>query len=419
MRNRSFLLLIVVILLWACADSNHSTNGKSSIYPDRIMLNMPGDPATVRAVTWRTSLKNRSSVAQYAVATGFVPDTSEIVTVSGQVVNRHVGVKPYKNHQVIFEDLKPSTRYIYRVGDGKTWSEWIQFKTSSSKNDPFSFLYIGDIQNSIRTDCSWVIRQAYSHFPESDFFLFTGDLVDKTVDSEWQEFYDTGKWIFSSKPSLATPGNHEFLDLGIVKDFTDHWDQFFLFPQNGPDDFKNRIYYIDYQDVRFISIDGYALVNLSKYEEVILDWLIKILQDNPNRWTVVMNHYPVYSCTIGRDNPAMREKLAPILEKYSVDLVLQGHDHTYCRGRNQAEAEDSANSPMYIISVAGPKANTINPITWSDKGGSKLQLYQHIIFSGDSLLYTSWTANEKLFDAFTMVKSKETGLKTVLEAFQD
>lgn len=419
MKSTSFLLPIVVILLWACTDSNLSINGNLSVYPDRIMLNIPGDPATVRAVNWRTSMKSRGSIGQYAVATSFVPDTSEILTVRGQVVNRHVGVKPYKNHKVIFDRLKPSTRYVYRVGDGKNWSEWIQFKTSSSKNDPFSFLYIGDIQNSIRTDCSWVIRQAYSHFPDSDFFLFTGDLVNTTDDREWQEFYDTGKWIFSSKPSLATPGNHEFLDMGIIKAFSDHWDQFFSFPQNGPEKFENRIYYTDYQGVRFISIDGYALVNLSKYEELILSWLINVLEHNPNRWTVLMNHYPVYSCTIGRDNPAMRQKLAPILEKYGVDLVLQGHDHTYCRGRNQSGTGNPENSPMYVISVAGPKANTINPVTWSDKGGSKIQLYQHISFSGDSLFYTSWTANGKLFDSFTMVKGKETGIKTVIETFSD
>jgi 3',5'-cyclic AMP phosphodiesterase CpdA len=419
MKNTSFLLLIVVLLLWSCTDNNQSMYGKSSIYPDRIMLNMPGDPATVRAVTWRTSVNNRNSIAQYAVATGFVPDTSEIVTVKGQVTNRHLGVKPYKNHLVVLDGLKPLTRYVYRLGDGKNWSEWIQFKTSSMENDPFSFTYIGDIQNSIRTDCSWVIRQAYSHFPDSHFFLFTGDLVNKTDDTEWQEFYDTGKWIFSSKPSLATPGNHEFMDMGIVKDFSDHWDQFFYFPQNGPEKFKNRIYYTDYQGVRFISIDGYALVNLTKYEELILSWLINVLEHNPNRWTVLMNHYPVYSCTIGRDNPAMRQKLAPILEKYGVDLVLQGHDHTYCRGRNLMGAGSPENSPMYIVSVAGPKANTINPVTWSDKGGSDIQLYQHITFSGDSLLYTSWTANEKLFDSFTMIKSKETGVKTVIEAFSD
>lgn len=415
MKKVSFLLLITVIFLWSCGDIDQTIYGKSSVFPDRIMLNMPGDPATVRAVTWRTSMKSRNSIAQYAVATAFVPDTSEIVTVQGQLINRHLGVKPYKNHLVVFDNLKPLTQYVYRVGDGKNWSEWIQFKTSSKSGDPFSFIYIGDIQNYIRTECSWVIRQAYSHFPDSHFFLFTGDLINKTDDAEWQEFYDTGKWIYSSKPGLATPGNHEFMDLGVLKDFSDHWNQFFFFPQNGPERFRNRIYYIDYQEVRFISIDGYALVNLTRYEEEILNWLIKVLENNPNKWTVVMNHYPVYSCTIGRDNPEMRKKLVPILENYGVDLVLQGHDHTYCRGRNEARANNPEMSPMYVVSVAGPKANTINPVTWSDKGGSKLQLYQHISFSGDSLLYTSWTANGKLFDAFTMIKSKETGLNTVVE----
>ena len=45
-------------------------------------------------------------------------------------------------------------------------------------------------------------------------------------------------------------------------------------------------------------------------------------------------HYPIYSSKQGRDNVGLRNALQPLFEKYKVDLVLQGHDHTYGRGTN-------------------------------------------------------------------------------------
>ena len=31
-------------------------------------------------------------------------------------------------HSVTFDNLEPNTLYAYRVGNGKIWSEWIQFR---------------------------------------------------------------------------------------------------------------------------------------------------------------------------------------------------------------------------------------------------------------------------------------------------
>lgn len=60
-------------------------------------------------------------------------------------------------------------------------------------------------------------------------------------------------------------------------------------------------------------------------------------------------HHPVYSTAKNRDNTILRERFKPIFEKYGVDLVLQGHDHTYARGGLGKKR------PVYLLSVAGPK----------------------------------------------------------------
>jgi hypothetical protein len=47
-----------------------------------------------------------------------------------------------------------------------------------------------------------------------------------------------------------------------------------------------------------------------------------VLSDNPNRWAIVVQHQGIYAIAQGREYAAMRAALAPLCEKYHVDLVL-------------------------------------------------------------------------------------------------
>ncbi|MBN1986638.1 MAG: metallophosphoesterase, partial [Prolixibacteraceae bacterium] len=145
-------------------------------------------------------------------------------------------------------------------------------------------------------------------------------------------------------------------------------------------------------------------------------WLHKVLSENPNRWTVVFTHYPVYSCSQGRDNDDYRKVVQPILEKYGVDLVLQGHDHTYCRGQNlENVGKECKNPPMYMVSVSGPKMYGLNVNRWSDRVGSQVQLYQDISVNGNTMEVNVFTVTGDLYDSFQLVKNSQ-GVNTVTEA---
>ena len=82
-------------------------------------------------------------------------------------------------HSVVFENLKPNTLYVYRVGFDENWSEWIQFKTANSDYSPTEFVYFGDAQNDVLSHWSRVIRKAYQTAPNASFVIHAGDLVDK------------------------------------------------------------------------------------------------------------------------------------------------------------------------------------------------------------------------------------------------
>lgn len=407
--SRFSLTLLVAFMIVTILNAQQS--GLTSINaPDRIMLTIPGDPATTAAVSWRTDFNDTISIGQIATFSSSSAIEAAAVTVKGSHSPWEAGSKDAMGHKVIFENLLPETSYVYRVGNNSQWSEWFQFKTASKVTKPFTFIYLGDIQNDIKSHGSRLVRQAYSHFSDANFILYAGDLVSRNTESYWSEFFYAGGWIYGTIPSLPTPGNHEYYTSGEGKArlFSDHWKQIFTMPDNSPSpEFDARTYYMDYQGVRFVSIDSPGMTFNEENGKLSLQWLEKTLASNPHRWTVVFTHFPVYSCSEGRDNKKYRDMVKPVLEKYGVDLVLQGHDHTYCRGQNLANAgEKVLNPPMYVVSVAGPKMYKLPEESWADKMTADTQLYQHIKISGDTVVYNSYTLAGELHDSFSLVKDK-------------
>ncbi|MDD4778201.1 MAG: metallophosphoesterase [Fermentimonas sp.] len=106
-------------------------------------------------------------------------------------------------------------------------------------------------------------------------------------------------------PSVPTAGNHEYskLEDGKTRVFSNHWNKIYAMPQNPPTpEYQNRAYSFDYQGVRFISVDSYTFNENNKDLTTIVEWLESTLENNPCKWTVVFNHYPVYTCSSGRNN---------------------------------------------------------------------------------------------------------------------
>jgi 3',5'-cyclic AMP phosphodiesterase CpdA len=137
-----------------------------------------------------------------------------------------------------------------------------------------------------------------------------------------------------------------------------------------------------------------------------------VLADNPHRWTIVTHHHPVYSVSERRDNPELREAWQPIYDEFKVDLVLQGHDHSYGRTGLRRHApnvtggtsfRDGAAGTLYVVSVSGPKLYDANsePMV---RRAEDTQLYQIITVNADRLIYQAKTATGDLYDAFTLVK---------------
>ena len=173
---------------------------------------------------------------------------------------------------------------------------------------------------------------------------------------------------------------------------------------------RETTYYIDYQGVRFISLDSNIVIEEQK------SWLRKVLQDNPNRWTILTFHHPLYSPASSRDNVAIREQWKPILDEFRVDLVLSGHDHSYSRTgfvdtksiknvpAGYKQAYDPEIGTVHVVSVSGPKLYEITKGKFAKKLGENTQLYQIIDIKKNNLRFRAFTATGELFDEFLLQK---------------
>jgi 3',5'-cyclic AMP phosphodiesterase CpdA len=398
------------------------------LVPERIILSLTADPAHSQAVTWRTEKIIGVAQAQVAHASANPNFEKAAATVMAASANAEVpGGKTVGEYAAHFSGLIPNTRYSYRVGDGTTWSEWNSFRTASDKPDAFRFLYLGDEQNSIKSLWSRAIRAAYSKAPDARFIVHAGDLLEEGYDDRlWGEWCDAMGFISAVMPSFATPGNHDLhrargsADSNEVLSVSPMWRHHFALPMNGPkgvDELKEQAYYIDYQGVRFISLDVNVYANEEFAErakervgKMQLAWLEELLKSNPNRWTIVVQHQPMYPIAKGRDYVEMREALLPLYDKYHVDLVLQGHDHTYARTHKLAGGKvvsPSQPGTIYAISVSGPKMYEIedNFASLRAKTLAHTQAFQSIEVDGDKLTYDAYTIEGEQIDHFKLLKN--------------
>jgi len=429
--GRSLLISVLLLSTILPAQDRQKTKDVRNVdfIPQRIMLTVGDDAAHAQAVTWRTEKPEESAQAQFALASAN-PDFEKLAqTVTATVAHYEVSAgRTVGEYAVTFKGLNPNSRYSYRVGDGKTWSEWNTFRTASDKADKFKFLYLGDEQNSIRSLWSRSVRSAYSHATDARFIVHAGDLVAEGYDDDlWGEWFDAMGFISATIPSFPTPGNHDLHrapgrpDSQQVLSVSPIWRYQFSLPTNGPKgtpELNQQSYYMDYQGVRFISLDvnvyaneAFAASERQRVAQSQTAWLEEILKNNPNRWTVVVQHQPIYAIAKGREYEEMRAVLAPLYDKYHVDLVLQGHDHGYARTNKLFGGKVvplSQPGTVYAISVSGPKM--YEPAgryaALMAKEVHNTEAYQVIEVDGRQLTYRAYSIEGDQIDEFQLEKQK-------------
>lgn len=393
-------------------------------WADRIILSPGADASREMAVAWRTDLRQGESLAEIApdrdgpgLAAGAIP-----VRGSSVVLKTENGLA--RHHQVRFTGLSPASRYVYRVRGADGWSEWLPFQTAASTPAPFRLVYFGDTQDDILEIGSRVIRSAFQAGGPVALAVHAGDQVSqrraKAHDDEYGEWMEAGGAAFRTIPQLVAAGNHEYQDsttpdgresrvLGAL------WAHYAL-PDNGAPGTERTSYHVDYQNVRFIVLDGTSAIDLGTLEAQTA-WLRQTLEASMARWNIVLMHQPLYTCARPRDTEPLKQVWGPILEQARVDLVLQGHDHCYARvvdptgatTTREAVAAGAPVGPVYMVSVVGSKMYGLNDraATQPVRVAEETQLYQLVDVEADRLTLRAYTATGTLYDGFTLVRGAD------------
>ena len=401
------LLLAASILLFI-SDLSIAYDDEKLI-PQRIMLNLTEEPATSIAVTWRTIVETEQPQVRLAKATGWIELDNNLSSISAKTEKVILlDLTEGFHYSVVIRDLRPNTLYVYSVGGDSVWSEWNQFKTAEQKNAPLVFTYFGDIQHDIKKFGSRVLRKALSISPNSDFWLFSGDLLDRAeYDHQWNEFYQASGFITSVMPCVLVAGNHEYADTVINgvgnETLAELWRSHITQPSSQITGLDETVFSFVCQGVRFIVLNGNE-----KLEEQS-EWLEKVLAENKSTWTIVAVHQPIYSMGKGRDQRQTKNAFMHLFDKYNVDLVLQGHDHVYARTyklKNDRIVNDNESGTVYITSNSGSDDYNIESINshLAIKRSNKAQLFQVISISQNNLKMNTFTATGELYDEFKLTK---------------
>lgn len=97
---------------------------------------------------------------------------------------------------------------------------------------------------------------------------------------------------------------------------------------------------------RHLDWRGLNAQNWTQQEEAQLQELEGWLSSSHATWKVVIGHHPVFSFGEHGSQPEMVERVKPIMERHSVDLYLNGHDHNL----QHIKREDS---PVHFITSGG------------------------------------------------------------------
>ncbi|MEM9263069.1 MAG: metallophosphoesterase family protein [Pseudomonadota bacterium] len=445
-------LPLIAALFWGVANAHPTEDGseplqppwqKATGWPDRIVVTLPKTPQSSFAVTWRTDETVDATIAEivearddarFDLGAAQVPAVTERLELDkadafGEMISleANAGLPPAHFHSVLFDDLKPDTLYAYRVkGSGEQWSEWLQTRTAAT-NGPVSFLYVGDAQNALRSHWSRLIRAGFQELPKADFILHAGDLVNRASrDLEWAEWFDATGFIHGMIPAVPLAGNHEYEYLNIPSAEQNRllsimWRPQFTLPEEPSldADLQEVAYDLRYSDDIHLFVISTQSPKIAEQAE----WLDRELEQSDARWKIVSMHHPVFSSGAGRDSPERRSLLLPVINKHNVDLVLQGHDHTYARGvigqtpeRIAFGAKGGRVDTMFVNSVSGPKQYNFRETGWDEyyasddvklvRKAENTQFFQVVTIDGAELSYKAWTATGRLYDDFVMTKNR-------------
>ncbi len=231
--------------------------------------------------------------------------------------------------EVMLEGLEPGEPYFYQVSliddkEQELETEVLTFQTAAPRHTPIAFAILSDTQDN-PTVASQLAEYIWGQRP--GFIIHPGDLTGTGSEkTDWTHEFFTGNMaaLLSRVTVYPVLGNHE--------QDARHYYRYFSLPE------PEYYYAFSQGDADFFMIDTNRDVSPGSEQYV---WLDQALGESDAIWKFVVHHHPPYSSDdndygdtwVGQGTRGdLRVRvLSTLYDKHGVDLVMNGHIHSYER----------------------------------------------------------------------------------------
>ena len=257
-------------------------------------------------------------------------------------------------YQARITNLTPGLRYSY-----SPTCDWLtlgsprqSFKTPSAEVS-FSFLHVAD------AGTGWTAQHRIAEQMSQEkvsLVLANGDLAYdignfQAVQSHFHDIYGD---MMGSVPFYTSLGNHEYMTDAAAPSLVGR-----TAPASGvPPIDQGRYYSFDWGNVHFVCLDtNTPLYRVTWGDDSMLKWLERDLSNTRKFWRIAFFHHPGYATGTHQFEPEaelVRTHIVPILERYGVQLVLNGHEHNFQRTHPLSAGKRAGQlSPATVYVTAG------------------------------------------------------------------
>ena len=290
---------------------------------------------------------NYSNVIVSFTTRGKINPEVSIQKVGSSEVKKYIGTSRFSLvslkylYCVNVTDLDVNSQYKYTIGEGN-YAVTGNIKTlPKEKTEKIKFAYIADpqVSNEDNAKAAGATFNKLSNIEGLDFTYIAGDITDNsTSELQWENLFNNGgkyanagEKFFKNNLISVAEGNHD------ISTFAGHI--------NAPSESGANVYSFDTGYARIIILDTSTAKDEAsmKVQKDYLEAKVKEAKEK-GLWTIVGFHKPLYtgaSHIVDNDLVAIRKYFAPVFSDLDIDLVIQGHDHVYCRGFITAEGNNA------------------------------------------------------------------------------
>jgi hypothetical protein len=217
-----------------------------------------------------------------------------------------------------------------------------------------------------------------------DFVLMMGDNIygSKTAEDFRKKFEHPYEPLLTAGVQFyASLGNHDHTSERLYKPFNMNGQRYYTF--------KNA-------NVQFFALDSNYM------DPAQLDWLDHQLSGSGATWKICYFHHPLYSHgKFHGSDVDLRARLEPMLVKYKVDVVLNGHEHVYERVKPQQGIY------YFVLGNSGElRLNNLNPSPDTEKGFDTDRTFAMFEIAGDEFHFQVVSRTGATVDSGSMQKPK-------------